>query len=403
MANIKLKNAQGQTVTYNEVAVIKVKDTDDNDVNFTISLGQQTTFMKDTNDLYQMQNQNTGVATSIPTEPTKVGYWFKGWSNVSHEYIPANKVSLPQVFNTDTTLYGMWLETPSATASVTGLGSQYTSGVTFNVSADFPTTFSEETDTFGNVFVKIPTIYRKIITTTDNQIVDMQLSTTKIDDDYKPYPCFVKEDGTTVMPYILIGKYCMSSSSQANSVNATPVSMTIGAGRTLARALGNGYQLYDWQMRQLFNDLVIVARRSVNVNANPLIGIDHLASDIWVDGYAHNNTDWIFSYKPSKYVDNPTSSTDGYNLASYSCPSASGQEIKKLGYDSNHPFFNNVSEVISDSAYNSYYYDAWYYSGGNHPVYSYVSFGDAFVGLFYSVSANGWSHAIRVRLCYRPI
>ena len=135
---------------------------------------------------------------------------------------------------------------PATAASITvdGLGSENPSSVTFTEEGEFDWDFAEVTDANNNIFIQIPTMYRKINTITDAQITSFTLSDKKIDATYEPYPCFV--DGANVLPYVLIGKYCCSSTSVANSVNANYATQTLQVGRTNARALGTGYQLYDW-------------------------------------------------------------------------------------------------------------------------------------------------------------
>jgi len=401
MANIKLKNSQGVEQVYENVNEVLLPKADGSgNISTFLALGQMTTFVKDNMvDIYVRQDNPVGVATMQPTEPTKEGYWFKGWSLSGHEYISANKVVLPFTFNEDTTLYAMWVETPSATATITGFGSENISSIQYNIDAQFPLSFDEETDQFGNIFVKIPTIYRKIIETVDGQITAIQMSTRQIDSTYVPYSCFVRPNGT-VAPYILIGKYCMSSTEVANSVNATAKTMTISVGRGLARARGNGYQLYDWQIRQLFNDLTVAFKRTVKVNDTTILGIAHWNNNIWIDGFCHNSADYYICYDPSKYVDSPTASTTGYSKLSYSMPTSTTY-IKKLGYDSNHPFAQFPAEGGGTSE--TYYPDQSYYFTGNRPVLCRVGSAGADYGLFYFGGGFDWSSASSCRLCYRPI
>lgn len=417
MANIKIKDRNGNVRIVNNVSIVKFKDENDNDVAYTTSLFQKTIFMKDENDFYQSQENGQGVATSIPTEPTKAGFLFKGWSAVSHEFIPANKEILPKVYLTSVTLKAMWLEVPLGSALVQGLGSASvgTGGVTFVVDDTFKAVLddinngnAEETDTYGNVFNKFPTVYRKVVLVEDSQITYVSLSFTKHDSSWVAYPCFIKPDGVTEMPYILIGKYCFTSTTNASSVSGTAVSTTLNNARLLARALGTGYQLYDWQMQRLFQDLVMVYKLTVNVNANPLLNTYHLDGGVWIDGIARVDTKWLFAYDPADYVDSPTwtnenNHTAGYNLAGYSAPTGSNQTIKKLGYDANHPFFNYPSMLTGESGYNSYYFDGYWYAGGNHPVRSNVGYSDANAGLWFCYTDGAWSTAAPVRLCYRPI
>ena len=79
------------------------------------------------------------------------------------------------------------------------------------------------------------------------------------------------------------------------------------------------------------------------------------------------------------------------------------EEIKKLGYDPDNPFFNYPAEVINNSSYNTYYCDGYYYAGGNYPVRSSVSYSSASAGLWSCVTNAAWSDALRVRLVYEPV
>ena len=178
--------------------------------------------------------------------------------------------------------------------------------------------------------------------------------------------------------------------------------------RPLAQAKGTGYQLYDWQMQRLFQDLSLCYKKTVNVNQNPLLGIYHLDRGIWIDGIARVNSKWLCAYDPSKYVNSPyytnaNDHTDGYSQVGYDAPTGSNKTIKKLGYDANNPFFNYPSELTDESGYATYYCDGYYYASGNYPVYSYVSYSLANAGLFYCNTSDDWSYANGVRLCYRPI
>lgn len=411
--SIKLKDRNGTVRTYNNVSVIKLKDENGQDVVFTKSLHQKTIFMATENDFYSAQENGEGVATTIPVEPVRAGYQFRGWSLTSHDFNPANKEPLPKVYMTSVTLKAMWIAVPTGSALVEGLGTA--NSVTITVDETVMTVLTainngeyEETDAYGNVFNKIPTFYRKIVLAEDGQITYASYSFTQHDNTWKPYSCFIKPDGVTVMPYVLIGKYCFTSSSEASSVSGTAVSMQISAGRDYARALGTGYQLYDWQIQRLWQDLVMIYRQSVNVNANPLLNTYHLDGGVWIDGICRNNTQWLCAYDPSKYVNQPTwtnnnNHTEGYYLVGYTAPTGNAQTIKKMGYDPNHPFFNYPNVLTGESGYSSYYFDGYWYANGNYPVRSSVGDSTATYGLWVCSSVIGWSSAFRVRLCYRPI
>ena len=297
---------------------------------------------------------------------------------------------------------------PATAASITvdGLGSENPSSVTFTEEGEFDWDFAEVTDANNNIFIQIPTMYRKINTITDAQITSFTLSDKKIDATYEPYPCFV--DGANVLPYVLIGKYCCSSTSVANSVNANYATQTLQVGRTNARALGTGYQLYDWQFQKLFVDLAMCHKKNVNFNSgqtiNEYLGIAHLAYDIWVDGFYHNNETWYAALDPSDYVSNPgTHPPTGYTTIGFTAPTSNSQCIKKLGYDANDPFFNQPSELTGATSYTVYYCDRYNYSAGSLPVYSRVGFSDARYGLWYCYATNVWSYGFGVRLCKKPL
>lgn len=293
------------------------------------------------------------------------------------------------------------------TITVVGLGSSNPASVTFTTDGTFNWNF-EEVTVNGNVFIRIPTMYRKVKTVLSSQITSFTLADAQVDSSYQPYPCFV--NGNSILPYVLIGKYCSSSTSVMNSVNATAATQTLANARTNARALGTGYQLYDWQFQKLFVDLALCHKQNVNFNSgktiNEYLGVAHLANSTLVDGVYHNGTTWYASDDPSKYVSNPSSHPPtGYYALSYACPSTSGtaREVKSLGYDANHPFINYPSSTTSSTNYNTYYCDSYSYSAGSRLVSSYVGYASASCGLWYCSTGSSWTTTNRVRLCYKPL
>lgn len=402
MPSIKLKDAQGNVQIHENVSVIKVKDVDNNDVNFNVALSPNIVIFRDIdNNDYAIMSSKAGKSVQAPQEPARAGYIFRGWSLVSHEFILENKVSFPAVFNEPTTLYAMWEEkVATGVASISGLGSELLTDVIFNVGEGFLGNITTVTDDNGDVWREIPTLYRKITAQDSNgQITGKILSFTKIDDTYVPYSVFKKPNGD-IMPYVRIGVYCIRSGSVAESKSGTAQTMTLGVGRTLARARGTGYQLYDWQFRELFNDLALAEKKSMEINATTIIGTQQQNQYIWIDGFCHDSAKYYIAYDPSKYVDSPTSATDGYSELAYTMPTSTGY-IKALGYDSNHPFALFPKSVGGSSA--SYYPDESNYQSGNRPVSCYVGGSHAGDGLFYFRGHVAWSDAYACRLCYRPI
>ena len=90
-------------------------------------------------------------------------------------------------------------------ASVSNLGAQDPRDVVFNTPIDSVPKPWSEVEFNGDVFIKFPKMYKKIVTVTDNQITAFEISNTKLDDDYKLYPCFIDESGNE-LDYILVGK-----------------------------------------------------------------------------------------------------------------------------------------------------------------------------------------------------
>lgn len=294
--------------------------------------------------------------------------------------------------------------------NVTGLGNEDPNTVVFTESGSpFDWDF-EEVTVNGNVFIKIPTMYRKINTITDGQITSFSLSNVKVDDNYYPYPCFIDYgDNNNVLPYVLIGKYCSSSDETMNSVNTDPIYQTITDARTNARALGAGYQLYDWQFQKLFVDLAMCHKKTVNFNSgqtiNKYLGIAHLDKNILVDGFYHNNDIWYAALDPSDYVSNPdTHPPTGYTTISFGCPTGTGGEsVKTLGYDANNPFFNQPSELAPTTKFTTYYGDEFLGGKSSSPVVSFVGYKSAQYGLWYSYASFSWSIRPCARLCYKPV
>ena len=323
-------------------------------------------------------------------------------------------------FNSSTSRTSIWTY-PSATEtsgymSVTGLGNSAPDSQTYTYDSNFPRAFPMVKDIYNNKFIKIPTIYRSV-TVTDGQITGYKLATTQIDSSYEPYPCFVDEtNSNAILPYILIGKWCISSTSTANSVNATSSSMSIGQARTLCRNRGTGYQQFDWKIRQLFTDLGVALSRIININNNwkiyGVLGIYNQEQYIWVDGIIQGSNEytdaWYFADKEADYY-SPAGTTEteatilsnNYHKLSYSASSANGW-IAKLGYDSSHPFENYPNETGGSQT--TYYCDQFYQSSGARPVLCVLGDASANSGWWRCDASNGvWSSAYSARLCYRPI
>lgn len=412
MSNVKLG---GQTI--NNIDVVQLEDADNagSFINFAVQPVQNSyvvTFMAN-GDVYQQVTVKAGESIYAPANdptPTVETQAFYGWktsdgTTITFPYAPTANITL-------TAEMGAYWQ-----ATVQHLGSQDPGIVSFTVPGTNISKPWSETTFNGDDFIKINKMYKKIIATEDNQITAFQICNVKLDNDYKIYPCFLDEAGSE-LDYILIGKYMSKSDTTCNSVaDGSVVSQTILAGRTRARdrngltqpANGVGYQLMDWRIQRLWQDLIICAYGKININSGSGIQTDELgifwgSLGQWIDGFCHIDTSWVYSNSPSKYIDSPTASSDGYSAVSgyLAASNTSEQEISKLGYDENAPFFNYPSATISNPKYDTYYCDGYTYASGNHPVGCVVGYSGAGAGAFLCAGGNSWSATRGVRLCYRP-
>ena len=312
---------------------------------------------------------------------------------------------------------------PSATQttgyiSVAGAGNSDISTLTYSYDENFPRSFPEVTDTYGNHFIRVPTIYRKILASSDGQITSFALATSKLDNDYEPYPVFVDEtNNNAILPYVLYGTYCCSSTSTANSVNATPSSLTLESGRALCRARGTGYQSYDWKFHKVFTDLGWLISHYININEGERIfvvmGIAHQQRNIWVDGIIKGSNDysnaWYVAnaeadyYSPSFITETEaTILSHNYTKLSYASPNAN-KWIAKLGYDTANPFVNYPADSQNTASTSTYYCDYIFYEGNTRPVYCGLGEASYYEGWFFCGARYNWSNTLSIRLCYRPI
>lgn len=403
MSNVKL----GEHII-NNISVVQLEDADNAGtyINFAVAPVQNSyvvTFMAN-GDVYQQVTVKAGEKVYAPINdptPPEQTQAFYGWktptgTDVVFPYTPTANITL-------TAQIGDYWK-----ATVSNFGGENPSYVTFNVPASNVAKPWSETTVNGDVFIKFNKMYKKIVTTADNQITAFEIANAKLDNDYKLYPCFIDENSNE-LDYILVGKYMSKSSTTCNSVSSgSTANQTLSNGRTRARARGTGYQLMDWRIQRLWQDLLICAMKTVNTNSGSGIKTDALGlywGDVgqWIDGFCHIDSSWVYSNSPSKYIDSPTALSDGYaSISGYTASTINGEEIKKLGYDSTQPFFNYPSATVSNSSYNTYYCDGYYYSSGNHPVGVSVGYTNARVGAFDCYGDSTWSDALGVRLCYRP-
>lgn len=336
-------------------------------------------------------------------------------------------------------------------ADVINLGTRSPQNVIIRLKEDFPRVFEEVNDEYGNIFIKIPTLYRKITKYDYSQLAkgsirDFKISTTQVDETYQPYSVFVGSQGE-ILPYVYIGKYVTGDLYEANGLMTSkprdteevPALASIEAMRLAATANGAGYQQFDWQFQKLFVDLALVLNnRGVNFQngaseITQCLGVCDLNYPVWVDGVrgmANNETEllsWSVATSPSKYA-NYTDSTNSYfHIDAYDRPDWNSNwlnpdgymtaEITALGYDADIPFFNYPAKVdgsaIVTANYNTYYCDEYFSHDYNshglispavgHPVFCEIGKKNKKMGLWLTdVAYRESKETVNGRLCYRP-
>lgn len=309
---------------------------------------------------------------------------------------------------------------------------------TGEITTSFDTEFNFETVVQnGNTMIKIPTFYKRFDTITDNQITAFSISKTKVNNDFVPYPCFVKQDGSgDVMPYILVSKgKATGTSSKATCVSGESplVNLTRAQMRAAARANGTGWQQFDWMVLQLLRDLFCVVFATTNAQSifkgrtnasggatvggtwnmstpcgynkttmqNRFFGIEDVFGNVndWCDGITFNGTTIYSTTNYNNFADSTS------NMINSGSRAASNGLITALTYNTAQPFLNYPSETTSVN--DQYYCDrANYYSTGTVLGVGGRWSDGANAGLWCSAGNFGDSYSnvgYGGRLVYRPI
>ena len=291
------------------------------------------------------------------------------------------------------------------TNDAVGKGWEYV-GEVYNsvIKTDFDDFFNFERiiDSSGNVFIRIPKMYRKFTEDTIN------VANYKVDDSYVVYSCFQNEKNGEEKDYIDIGAYkgsLVGSRLTSRSGVAYTGNKTIYEFRTYARAnneLGYTYQQQDIHVLMLLWDLfqiVFATRKTEDVigtswkkydrlkrcgDTNTLVdnsltyplsicgknsdfggfkffGIEDIVGYAYefIDGILFDYTKIYVGYNPSEY----DTSTRNKELLSYYRP-GSGY-ISKLGIDPFNPCINYPTQ--GGGTKDTYYTDNCYYSSFSSP------------------------------------
>lgn len=334
---------------------------------------------------------------------------------------------------------GLGNSDPTLTRTFDNVGKTYSiNSSAGTITTDFDTEFNFETVVQdGNTMIKIPTFYKRFDTITNNQITAFSMSKTKVNDDFKPYPCFVKQDGSgAVMDYILVSKgKATGSSSKATCVSGSAplVSVTRAQMRTAARANGAGWQQFDWMVLQLLRDLFCVVFATTNSQLiftgrtsasdattvggtwnistpcgwntttmqNRFFGIEDVFGNVHelCDGVTFSGATIYSTTDYNKFADTAN------NMVNSGSRATSNGSISALTYNTAQPFLNYPSAVSDGET--QYYCDyEWYNSSGVVLFVSGSWLSGARAGLWFSYGyfgASGTSSSVGGRLVYRPV
>lgn len=335
---------------------------------------------------------------------------------------------------------GLGNSDPTLTRTFDNVGKTYhINSAAGTITTDFDTEFNFETVVQdGNTMIKIPTFYKRFDTITDNQITAFSISKTKVNDDFIPYPCFVKQDGSgDIMPYILISKgKATGTSSKATCVSGSMplVHVTRAQMRTAARANGAGWQQFDWMVLQLLRDLFCVVFATTNSQSiflgrttgfsaaasvggtwnistpcgwntttmqNRFFGIEDVFGNVidWCDGVTFSDSTVYSTVNPSLFSDGTS------NMINSGSRITSNGYISALTYNAAQPFLNYPSAA---SGGETQYYCDYEWSSSSGVVFDVGGHWNhnAYPGLWYSdcdYDASSSNSSTGGRLVYRPV
>ena len=334
---------------------------------------------------------------------------------------------------------GLGNSNPTLTRTYDNVGKTYSiNSAAGTITTDFDTEFNFETVVQdGNTMIKIPTFYKRFDTISNNQITAFSMSKTKVNDDFVPYPCFVKQDGSgAVMDYILVSKgKATGTSSKATCVSGSSplVNVTRAQMRTAARANGAGWQQFDWMVLQLLRDLFCVVFATTNSQLiftgrtsasdaatvggtwnistpcgwntttmqNRFFGIEDVFGNVndWCDGVTFKNATIYSTTDYNNFTDKTT------NMLNSGTRVTSNGYISALTYNTAQSFLNYPSAASGNDT--KYYCDyEWNRSSGVVFLVGGFWNNGAGAGLWFSdgnYDASVSSSNIGGRLVYRPV
>lgn len=340
---------------------------------------------------------------------------------------------------------GVGQSDPTLVRTDAALGLTYSVGAS-EITSDFDHCYpwsdiEEFTDAYDNVFVKIPKFYTKI-TASGNGTYKHQISGCK----YEGFKTLFVDGKGNELDYILVGKYegsynSTNSRMMSKSGQTVKVNITLPDYRTACKAVGDGYQQYDFLIDAIIKELFMIEFATTNsqsimmgyTNSSNAAALNtgHTDNVSTSSGSEISNTDGKHACK-YRGIENPFGNVwkwcDGINFNNekiYVCENPSeyapdkytspyiymGDRVMKNGHAKTiTPFVKNplLGYTTAVGGSNSTYYCDYYYqsTAGTVLVCGGTWSDDSYAGLWYWLGGTVSSDArasFGGRLCYKPL
>lgn len=453
-------------ITSNGTTTLATKNTYvPSDIDFIVNVPTGSSLLTNTvtfkvgNEVYQIVSVNAGTYIEAPEQPTITDGYFNGWKKsdgtiVDFPYTPTEDITLTANVRAKSNwvfgVSGINSSTPQLTRTDDAVGKTWSKDSNGLITTGFEEEFNFQrvVDSKGNVFIRIPKMYRYF----EGGDV-LKIASYKVNDKYVLYPMFIRNDGTEC-DYVDVGAY------KGHVTNDTSVAQLLESksgiiptySKTRAQfreyAANNTDSAYVYYQRDIRNmtwvqdmiQIVFATRQTndfqgttwktygkatgdtdsiTNTNlTNPLsvcglkngtygfklFGIEDLCGNglEFIDGITFNGTSVYYTYNTTKFSDSYNS--DGMTYAGYGRTSSSGVNITKLGYNASHPCINVPTATNSDNT--TYYCDNTWYSSSGVVLYTgaNVFYGD--YGFWGFDGVNGATYtcaSLGSRLCRQPL
>lgn len=257
----------------------------------------------------------------------------------------------------------------------------------------------KETDSLGNVFVRVPEIYWKITHDASNVISAVTIS----NEPFEPVSgnTYIKSDAFLYGAY---GGNVTSSKLQSKSGVARTYSVSRTNFRTYAKNQGTGYGLIDLMHTRILEFLWLIEfadKNSENIMwGYTSYGANCGATDTltapsgqlaakgrmrwrYIEDFIGNGYEWFDGIYGLYVTDDYERYADSNIGTAGTGVSTSGYELQTLGfYNAANPLLCVPKAVINNSSYNTYFCDQVYYRSGSYGYYRGRSGASANVGLF---------------------